>query len=140
MSVVQPDPLTVQVAQTMRPGHWAVFLHRELEPGKTCLVIEQGRKSSYFWLEYVPVAWDDDEDGYHLQKWQSVPGTDPEADEYYVRFPVGEPPSCECKGWLRHGRCKHIRALAELRAAGTLASHPGNHPAALGDGRDESPF
>jgi hypothetical protein len=36
------------------------------------------------------------------------------ADLYHVR--VGEPRecSCECLGFLRHGRCKHIQGLAAL--------------------------
>jgi hypothetical protein len=28
--------------------------------------------------------------------------------------------SCECKGWLRWSRCKHVHGLAALRLAGKL--------------------
>lgn len=42
------------------------------------------------------------------------------ADVYDVR--VGKPAecSCECLGYLRHGRCKHLQGLAALIGHGLL--------------------
>jgi hypothetical protein len=39
---------------------------------------------------------------------------------YHVR--AGEPDdcSCECLGWLRHGRCKHVLGLKALMRQGLL--------------------
>lgn len=41
---------------------------------------------------------------------------------YHVR--VGEPAdcSCECKGFLRHGHCKHVQGLRALLEAGQLGA------------------
>jgi hypothetical protein len=39
--------------------------------------------------------------------------------EYAVNID-GEKRSCECKGFLRHGHCKHADGLAALVAAGQL--------------------
>ena len=33
---------------------------------------------------------------------------------YYVRVGQPEECSCECKGFLRHGNCKHIKGLKAL--------------------------
>jgi hypothetical protein len=32
----------------------------------------------------------------------------------------GEPASCECKGFLSHGHCRHVEGLQALRNAGRL--------------------
>jgi hypothetical protein len=32
----------------------------------------------------------------------------------------GEPASCECKGFLKHGHCRHVEGLTALRLAGRL--------------------
>jgi hypothetical protein len=36
----------------------------------------------------------------------------------------GEPATCECKGFLAHGHCRHLEGLAALRAAGRLGAAP----------------
>jgi hypothetical protein len=35
-------------------------------------------------------------------------------DLYHVRIGTASESSCECLGFLRHGRCKHIQGLAAL--------------------------
>ncbi len=40
---------------------------------------------------------------------------------YHVRIGSTEDCSCECLGFLRHSRCKHIEGLLELNEAGVLA-------------------
>ena len=42
------------------------------------------------------------------------------AEEAYHVNLNGSQSSCECKGFLRHGHCKHIVGLAALIAAGRL--------------------
>src|SRR5713101_6808811 len=39
---------------------------------------------------------------------------------YHVRFGTVEECSCECLGYLRHGRCKHVRALLTLQDKGLI--------------------
>ena len=39
---------------------------------------------------------------------------------YHVRVGRPEQLSCECKGYYRHGHCKHIRGLLALIDAGLL--------------------
>jgi hypothetical protein len=45
-------------------------------------------------------------------------GIDRDAAKYHVN--IGEQRSCECKGFLHHGHCKHADGLAALIAAGRL--------------------
>jgi hypothetical protein len=42
------------------------------------------------------------------------------ADVYNVRIGKRSESSCECLGFLRHGRCKHIQGLAALIGHGML--------------------
>src|SRR5262245_40468533 len=39
---------------------------------------------------------------------------------YHARVGAPEDTSCECKGFLRHGHCKHTRGLLALIDAGKL--------------------
>jgi hypothetical protein len=41
-------------------------------------------------------------------------------EEYNVNLDHGERSTCECLGFLAHGRCKHVEALQVLTAAGRL--------------------
>jgi len=41
-------------------------------------------------------------------------------DAVYNVLLDGRRSSCECKGHLRHGHCRHVEALTALRAAGKL--------------------
>ncbi len=44
-----------------------------------------------------------------------------EDDAVYNVLLDGERSSCECKGHLRHGHCRHVEALTALKAAGKLS-------------------
>jgi len=46
-------------------------------------------------------------------------GLDVTEGEYHVNID-GDKRSCECKGFLRHGHCKHADGIAALIAAGQL--------------------
>lgn len=41
-------------------------------------------------------------------------------DLYHVRIGAPSECSCECLGFLRHGRCKHIQGLSALLGHGML--------------------
>jgi hypothetical protein len=44
-----------------------------------------------------------------------------EQEPYHVNLGDAEnPPSCECKGFLRHGHCRHIEGLTALTNASRL--------------------
>jgi hypothetical protein len=46
-------------------------------------------------------------------------GIDRDTAKYHVNLD-GDRRSCECKGFLRHGHCKHADGIAALIAAGRL--------------------
>jgi hypothetical protein len=47
-------------------------------------------------------------------------GTDREAGNYDVLIDPAGHDACECRGYLRHGRCKHLDAVRDLLADGAL--------------------
>ena len=57
--------------------------------------------------------------GFRLTKFEQHQRGDEDA-AYHVLLD-GERSTCECKGHLRHGRCRHVAALAALQAAGKLS-------------------
>jgi hypothetical protein len=59
---------------------------------------------------------------------QQKPG---EPDHYDVV--VGPTPSCECRGWLRWGHCKHLESLTALADAGRLDTPPAPEPCCHAD-------
>src|SRR5262249_55988545 len=56
---------------------------------------------------------------FRLTNCSTTPGTDAEADHYDVCLD-GPGSDCGCKGFLRHGHCKHLDGLHALVAAGKL--------------------
>jgi hypothetical protein len=55
---------------------------------------------------------------YRLRKADpAVDGTDPESGHYDCNLTLR---SCECKGWLRWGHCRHFDSLVQLRKDGAL--------------------
>jgi hypothetical protein len=51
-------------------------------------------------------------------------GTDAEADNYDVLIDPAGHDSCECRGFLRHGHCKHVSAVRSLLAEGAFDACP----------------
>ena len=53
--------------------------------------------------------------GFRLSKVERPSGTDksPKADAYHV-LTAPEGTACECRGFLRHGHCKHCESLVAL--------------------------
>ena len=73
--------------------------------------IQQGRKVSFYTFREIPC--DIGGRGYAVHRLGLGP-------LYHVRIGTGEECSCECLGFLRHGQCKHIRALLALLESGLL--------------------
>jgi hypothetical protein len=69
-----------------------------------------GTEAFLYWLEPVPTDWGK---GFRLEKFHS-------GDVYHVHLDGALGHSCECKGFLHHGHCKHVSAVSALVAAGRL--------------------
>lgn len=76
----------------------------------------KGDEAEYLVTEF-PTTWGR---GFQLQKVSG--GTDAEAEGYSVLCSKDGPQadSCECRGSLRHGHCKHVAAVRTLIANGWL--------------------
>jgi hypothetical protein len=101
MHTISPRPRRVKPARSAR-------LSPVLPSGKRVLTLYVGVTSSYY-LAPVPGA----PGAYRLEKF-AVDG----GGSYDVDLAA---PSCECKGFLRWGHCKHVESLTALRARGRLA-------------------
>ena len=55
---------------------------------------------------------------YQLRKFHHSPGSDPESESYAVNLSMS---TCECKGFLRHGSCKHLVSVRALFEEGRLS-------------------
>jgi hypothetical protein len=56
---------------------------------------------------------------YTLTKFSRDKGTDPSERQHHVN--LSDPTcGCSCRGWARHGHCKHHAACASLRKEGAL--------------------
>jgi hypothetical protein len=69
-----------------------------------------GAEAFLYWLESVGTDWGR---GFKLEKFQ-------DGDVYHVHLDPALGPSCECKGFLKWGHCKHEAALSALVAGGKL--------------------
>jgi hypothetical protein len=79
------------------------------EPGIFC--ISEGAKSSFYAFAEIPCAIGGR--GFAVHRLGLGP-------LYHVRIGSAAECSCECLGFLRHSRCKHIRALLTLVDKGLL--------------------
>jgi hypothetical protein len=82
-------------------------------PPAGLLRIDQRRASCHYTVTEFPTGWDGR--AFHLAKPDGESGTDPEAGSYDVF--VGRNPAdrtCQCKGFERWGRCKHVLACRAL--------------------------
>jgi hypothetical protein len=95
-------------ARRVKPARFA-RLSPVLPSGKRVLTLYVGVTSFRYYLTPVPGA----PGAYRLEKF-AVDG----GGSYDVDLTA---PSCECKGFLRWGHCKHVDSLSALRASGRLA-------------------
>lgn len=91
-----------------------------LDPVEVFLDCGRGNTGTYALTWNDTSTWDGSNDAVHV-RWAKVDGgTDPEAEDYDVFLVCGRPglDTCECKGWYRWNKCKHLdasRALQERR-------------------------
>ena len=82
------------------------------EFGEVLVRIDIDYKSHYYWTARVP---SDFGEAFRLENRYS-----PEKTIYHVLFQSEQDCSCECRGFLRWGHCKHTDALRAFRAAGVI--------------------
>jgi hypothetical protein len=82
-------------------------------------VVEDGEADTYF-LQRLD---SDFGDCFRVEKWRHAQGDLPAGIEsVYDVCLDGEESSCECRGFLRHGHCRHLESLTALLRAGKLPS------------------
>ncbi len=92
--------------------------------GFYALDLTVGKSRTGYYVESVP---SDFGRCLKLTKFDTTPGTDKEATSYDMCLD-GIGSDCSCKGYGRHGHCKHVQALKALVAKGSCDPH--NHGAA----------
>lgn len=81
------------------------------------LTIEDKRSSTDYLVTEFPTGWEGR--GFQLDKLDV--GTDQEAEGYAVYCGRnGQDRQCECRGFLRHGHCKHVSAIVACISNGWL--------------------
>jgi hypothetical protein len=121
-SVSSPRPRV----KPARKVNW-VWRNAEYGYGVLRIVETAGRKVTVDDYFILPIPSDF---GLALEVTKLVPGKG--ADRRYAvnLGGEGEPASCECKGFLGHGHCRHVEGLTALRLAGRLGPAPAPEPAA----------
>ena len=76
------------------------------------VTITAGKRTADYLLSRLP---SDFGEAFRLEKFPPQGG-----EVYHVLLNDGGAHSCECKGFLRWGRCKHADGLAALKRAGRL--------------------
>jgi len=82
-----------------------------MAPGRGRVLIEQDRDRSEYLIARIPA------EGGFAFRFKMLGGRRKSAvDNYdvFVANGIGQHDSCECLGFLRHGRCKHTAALRAL--------------------------
>lgn len=92
------------------------------EPGMRVFVsIVQDGKQSDYWFSRIDCAIGGA--GVHVEKIWDGKSRDFASEEYDVLID-GSRSSCECKGFLRFGYCRHVTAAIQLLAEGKLKPAP----------------
>src|SRR4051812_29054858 len=94
---------------TVSAPHPDILWTPGITPGTGELVIQGCRSHTTYRVKDVPPPWC----GQAVQLVKITPGTDREADGYDVFCAAGpgEVDRCDCRGFLRHGHCKHVEAV-----------------------------
>jgi hypothetical protein len=79
-----------------------------------------GSEQADYWLAPIPDAAFGQ--GYTMTK--AATAENPEPGTPYAVNVDGERSTCECKGHLRWGHCRHVESLLALQKAGRLPSPP----------------
>jgi hypothetical protein len=115
------EPRAVKTRARKKPVR-TIRLLPALEAGTVSIAITVGRKTAEYGVAPLPT---DMGQAFQLRKLDAEEG-----DPYSVLLSADGRHSCECMGFLRHGRqndgrsCKHIDGLLALQRAGKLPTAP----------------
>src|SRR5262245_45236552 len=101
-----------------KPPRFAYLDDRPTVDEPALLTLHVGGKECDYWLRVVPSNF-----GEAFQLTKIIPtGNGPAelGEVYFVLFESEFSASCECKGFLRWGHCKHLDSLKALRLAGKV--------------------
>src|SRR5262245_21329109 len=114
-----PATLTEVLPTTRSNPHAAIrFTPGEFQ-GSGTLHIDQTRASVAYVVTELPCGWDGRAFGF--RKFAGEPGTDRTEEAYEVFVGRnGQDAMCGCKGFSRHGHCKHVEAARALIANGWI--------------------
>jgi hypothetical protein len=108
-----PATLTELLPATKSSRHSAIRFTPGTFPGTGELAIDDVRSSTRYAVAGLPCEFD----GRAARLVKLTAGTDREAEGYSVFCAAPgsrDHDSCECKGFYRHGRCKHVAALRAM--------------------------
>jgi len=108
-----PDVTATPMTATARKKKArSIRLIREASPeGPAVCCISDGKESAYYAIREIPCEIGGRGFAVHRLGLGTL---------YHVRVGEADDCSCECKGWLRHGHCKHVQGLLALTAAGKV--------------------
>ena len=111
--------LTEVLPATKSNPHAAVRFTPGEFPGTGTLEVQQTRAVCRYVVTELPCGWDGR--AFSFRKVAGEPGTDRAEDAYEVFVGRnGQDRLCGCKGFARHGHCKHTSAAQALIANGWI--------------------
>jgi hypothetical protein len=109
MNATNPAPARQRKPRTKPARHVRLAL-KPFEGNPGVVEITVGRNATAYFLSPVSADFGT---GYRLEKFES-------GEVYHVNLAAGDLHTCDCKGFLQWGHCKHIQALLALYQAGQL--------------------
>jgi len=96
---------------TTKPARSIAVVRPAGPDGVAVVQITMGKKNGFYAVKEIPCEIGGR--GFAMHRLGVAP-------LYYVRVGRPEDGSCECKGYYRHGHCKHVQGLTALIDAGLL--------------------
>ena len=128
---VQPAPMVfTDVLPGSKPAALRWTPGRKVGTGLLCIQTAANRCNCEYLVAELPAG--DGRGGRAALFAKTTPGSDAEADSYTVVVTRGGCGGCECRGFLRHGHCKHEATLRALLANGWMDLHGANPDADTG--------
>jgi hypothetical protein len=97
----------------VKPARTVKLLLPPAEGQTGALLIREGGRLDTYFLNRVPADFGT---GFEVEKIDPLNGN----ITYHVNL-NGDASTCECKGFLRWGHCRHVESLTALQAAGQLS-------------------
>ena len=98
-------------ARKVKPGR-SVRLVSQAATGAFAFCVSQGKAQDRYVGTPVPADFGT---GYRVEK-----AGEPQSDYHVLLADAPGSHSCECLGWLRHGRCRHVSSILALKSAGKI--------------------